>query len=60
MFYGCSGTAITAGPGGSTHTPSDRRKEANDDVVNSAAYGGPSETRTPDPLIKSQLLYQLS
>jgi hypothetical protein len=22
--------------------------------------GGPSETRTPDPLIKSQLLYQLS
>src|SRR5579875_1817168 len=23
-------------------------------------FGGPSETRTPDPLIKSQLLYQLS
>ena len=23
-------------------------------------YGGPSGTRTPDPLIKSQLLYQLS
>ncbi len=23
-------------------------------------YGGPPETRTPDPLIKSQLLYQLS
>jgi len=23
-------------------------------------YGGPLETRTPDPLIKSQLLYQLS
>jgi hypothetical protein len=22
--------------------------------------GGPPETRTPDPLIKSQLLYQLS
>jgi len=22
--------------------------------------GGPLETRTPDPLIKSQLLYQLS
>src|SRR5262249_13097869 len=26
----------------------------------SAVSGGPSETRTPDPLIKSQLLYQLS
>ena len=23
-------------------------------------FGGPPETRTPDPLIKSQLLYQLS
>ncbi len=23
-------------------------------------FGGPLETRTPDPLIKSQLLYQLS
>jgi hypothetical protein len=23
-------------------------------------FGAPSETRTPDPLIKSQLLYQLS
>jgi len=25
-----------------------------------AEDGAPSETRTPDPLIKSQLLYQLS
>ena len=24
------------------------------------SFGGPSGTRTPDPLIKSQLLYQLS
>jgi hypothetical protein len=24
------------------------------------SFGGPPETRTPDPLIKSQLLYQLS
>ena len=24
------------------------------------SFGGPLETRTPDPLIKSQLLYQLS
>ena len=23
-------------------------------------FGGPPETRTPNPLIKSQLLYQLS
>jgi hypothetical protein len=26
----------------------------------SKVNGGPPETRTPDPLIKSQLLYQLS
>ena len=28
--------------------------------VTSGFFGGPLETRTPDPLIKSQLLYQLS
>ena len=27
---------------------------------NRGEFGGPPETRTPDPLIKSQLLYQLS
>ena len=29
-------------------------------LVSLGFFGGPLETRTPDPLIKSQLLYQLS
>ncbi len=28
-------------------------------LVSLGFFGGPLETRTPDPLIKSQLLYQL-
>ena len=34
----------------------DRKKQ----VIRLAFYGAPSGTRTLDPLIKSQLLYQLS
>ena len=29
-------------------------------LISVGKIGGPPETRTPDPLIKSQLLYQLS
>ncbi len=29
-------------------------------IETAGSFGGPPETRTPDPLIKSQLLYQLS
>jgi hypothetical protein len=39
--------------------PSIRPKETGNVRV-AKFLGGPSETRTPDPLIKSQLLYQLS
>jgi hypothetical protein len=31
-----------------------------EEIFQMAKLGGPPETRTPDPLIKSQLLYQLS
>jgi hypothetical protein len=37
-----------------------QRAEALDSEKTLDFIDGPSETRTPDPLIKSQLLYQLS
>ena len=42
------------GPGGYAESGTSSVPEAPD------SFGGPSGTRTPDPLIKSQLLCQLS
>jgi len=41
-------------------TGSESESGAPDDSEAPDLFGGPSGTRTPDPLIKSQLLYQLS
>ena len=35
-------------------------RSMNNSLKDLGKFGGPPETRTPDPLIKSQLLYQLS
>jgi hypothetical protein len=35
-------------------------RSVNDSLKDLEKFGGPPETRTPEPLIKSQLLYQLS
>ena len=41
--------------------PADRKSAGASGVLEAPVLiGGPSGTRTPDPLIKSQLLYQLS
>ena len=51
---GTVGSQLVANPG------SEDESGAPDDSEAPDLFGGPSGTRTPDPLIKSQLLYQLS
>jgi site-specific recombinase XerD len=46
--------------GTSDGTESTTEEDESEAIEVSAEIGGPSEIRTPDPLIKSQLLYQLS
>ena len=44
-------------------TSKDLKRKKKSNIMSDLNYllnGGPLETRTPDPLIKSQLLYQLS
>ncbi len=72
IFSSRSSNGVIAGQKSSMIIPSQRRINNSEfDRANNAAcklsralrkksFGGPPETRTPDPLIKSQLLYQLS
>ena len=50
----------TVGDQLATNSPSERQIGHSADLEVPDSIGGPSRTRTLDPLIKSQLLYQLS